>query len=1786
MDNDSNVPITEEGATSEVRGQATPGSSENPLEEHREAIERIRSLKVKLYGLLKRHDVQECQLGPILLQLYDESNMLHPEAMRNPEAMDKFQQQIHSVLEKGMQLMKLLNPLVKDIEELRQHDERWHQEQTRQQWAQILSRSTGKGKGKGKGKSSTRRPPSDSEERLASGEGENRRATKNTTHTRADPKTRSTYPQENDSESPRPGPSTECLPSTSSMARKSTSQRKEQVPRYDDDSSESSGFWAFCKQEYKKRKRRSKDQENQTKANSGRPTRVNNGPENDERRENLQNSESGQISPAPRSESEPATAVPNRQSSRGGRGFGRGGRRMSNGSSTHHTNPNRTPLGGQATRGRGRGSRGGNTRGGGSQQRPANDRPNPQRSTANANPQNGGPYPPYFNAYGQPWGYGAPYPPWGPPPMMGAPYSGDQSAPRNDEWSSQMLQEVGIQRSVKYPKNWKIPPPNQIPPEYRYYDVQRVISHGMIKPFMGTIEDYPRFQQSFYNMIHIQPGPIFQKVLALDKLITDTDTVRMLAGLGTTAGDYLSRIERLEQTYGGPNRLKNHHLRVLRKLEGKVDDSLENFKTYTYAVDNYLKNSLEGEADNLVLLHMLKGRMSRALRVEYNAYLQQERIEDDNKSVSLFLRNKLTTEIEAREEENAFPQSKKSTKAAKPKAEGKGRQPSSQQIHQAGRLWTSTEASSSEDGGRATHQAVRAARPLAAPRQRYERSKTHCISCNSDQHYITNCERFFLMTPGERRQLAADKNACYICISTSHRSKECPGKDYKRCGICKGKHHFLLHPPGAAATTTQQHEAIHPDPEVDSIEESDAQHLSCAYQEARKPKASEGPPPLDIAITYITVWVQNPKTGMKIKANLLADSGANSCSLDTTLGNELGLQGRAEPYYVQVGGGRINSYSAFSAPVIIAGTRPDAQEFAITVHVYDRPCGNLSPINWAEQKKKWVHLRDLDLPEAANRPVEGIIGTSEPILLAALQSAVVAGPHDPIATLTRLGWTVGGAVSPTATTNQIAVAFMQHSEPNTEPNGFEELRQALQRFWEADAKPSASAMQRFKNERVPRSERQAIEVFNNTLTRLSDGRYQVGLLWRNRLPLPRNFHDAQRMFYALERQLEKYPQMRINFNQTVTEWLNKEIACYVPSAHLRYFIPTFMVIRMDKATTAYRLVVDGARRFDGICINDRLLPGPSMINHIFDVLCRFRMGNWAFTCDVQTMYLNVRVRESDRKYLGMFFREGSNQPLKTIQITSHPFGLTSSPYVAMQVVNQHAKNEQQRYPLAAKVVSRGVIVDDFVISGDDVQLLQRTLIEVEALLQEICMGIHKVAASHPDIVSHVPKERIAKGAHLSDAEQLQTLSGDALTVKTLGIAWDTVQDSLSIHFRPQYLNETLTLRKVVSDGGRLYDPLGVVLPITMSGRILQQACWRSSSGWDQALDSSLQQRWKKWLKNTLSLQTFSIPRVIKQPLKAIHKQRLAVFVDASSEAQAAVCYVQTLYADGTLQAKLLAAKGRVSSLRKQESIPRLECSAAAMGAEFGHRITEVIGFSHETVVYFTDSMTTLWWIHSRKPMKVFIANRLCTILDHSQRDQWRFVKTDENPADIPTRTSTVKQLQRSNLWKFGPEFLASPEKEWYVPASSPQSTEALAEVKDEEARLDKVHTQTLIPYSALGGWLRRIWSRYSHPTKAFNVVAYVAWAIHFWRTRKNNTHYVSRSEINLAVLRRHCLTALIQEEQQRYFPDLVRQLTSNQPVKGRHACWRPFLDESKVIRINGRIGQVRGFPSSSDIRFF
>ena len=154
------------------------------------------------------------------------------------------------------------------------------------------------------------------------------------------------------------------------------------------------------------------------------------------------------------------------------------------------------------------------------------------------------------------------------------------------------------------------------------------------------------------------------------------------------------------------------------------------------------------------------------------------------------------------------------------------------------------------------------------------------------------------------------------------------------------------------------------------------------------------------------------------------------------------------------------------------------------------------------------------------------------------------------------------------------------------------------------------------------------------------------------------------------------------------------------------------------------------------------------------------------------------------------------------------------------------------------------------------------------------------------------------------------------------------------------------------------------------------------------------------------------------------------FADASLVAQAAVVYGVTQGEDGRLQSRLICSRNKVSALRKQETVARLELQAALMAVELTREVGIAYQIDLNTPQFFTDSTTVLWWLRSTKALPVFVANRVTKILDGSDVKQWYHVRTHENPADLPTRGMVPNDLLEEELWWHGPSFLLVHEDEW------------------------------------------------------------------------------------------------------------------------------------------------------------
>ena len=80
-------------------------------------------------------------------------------------------------------------------------------------------------------------------------------------------------------------------------------------------------------------------------------------------------------------------------------------------------------------------------------------------------------------------------------------------------------------------------------------------------------------------------------------------------------------------------------------------------------------------------------------------------------------------------------------------------------------------------------------------------------------------------------------------------------------------------------------------------------------------------------------------------------------------------------------------------------------------------------------------------------------------------------------------------------------------------------------------------------------------------------------------------------------------------------------------------------------------------------------------------------------------------------------------------------------------------------------------------------------------------------------------------------------------------------------------------------------------------------------------------------------------------------------------------------------------------------------------------------------ILWTDSQCVLHWMKTRKPLPVFVENRVREI--RSQRDlSFRYIASDQNPADCATRGLAVVDIKSSSLWWHGPSWLLEKQSMW------------------------------------------------------------------------------------------------------------------------------------------------------------
>ncbi len=863
-----------------------------------------------------------------------------------------------------------------------------------------------------------------------------------------------------------------------------------------------------------------------------------------------------------------------------------------------------------------------------------------------------------------------------------------------------------------------------------------------------------------------------------------------------------------------------------------------------------------------------------------------------------------------------------------------------------------------------------------------DHNQDRCPCCDSC-HPIYHCSQFKSLTADKRYNLARRNHLCFNCLSKSHTIDYCSSK--ATCRDCGRKHHSLLHKPtnSQSQPITASSTASKPtNSQSQPIEASSTASTSIASPSGVKTSLFQQRNSLIPSFVYMpaTALAMVSVPGRQCKARVLMDSGSGITLITSRLAQSL----KAKKHHLVHEITGLNGTKCLTSKYVVnlilsSASVVEGDEVAIQAHVVNQITSDYGPQDLsAIRALPFLEGKQLADPEFGHSGrIDLLLSIADSNRCTYDESESI--PDRSFRTWNSVfGWIVGGQI---CTPNSSSTCMKITS-------GDARADEILQLFWDQEEVPN--------DEHVLRQEdKQALDVFHNTLTRDVQGRFSVSLPRKTpSLSLGESRSIALKRYIQNKRSLIRKDQWEA-LHLGLDEYRVLGHSELVPEADLLqpkgevFYLPTHGVIKESSSTTKLRIVFDGsAISSNGLSLNDILLQGPSLYPLLSTVIAQFRTHTIGMSADISKMFREVGLAESDRD-LHRFLHEDSEGQIQDWRMCRVTFGITSSPFLASKALLQVAEDHKIEFPEASQVVKRSFYVDDCLTGADSLSEAKQLRCDLNSLLSLACFTLRKWRSNSRELLADLPSE-------LKEVDNSNLVISPSECPKTLGLHWNTSTDTL--HVCTPSLEETQvpTKRQLASAVGKTFDIMGWYSPVTVVIKILLQRVWKCKVDWDEPLPPNLLPVWEKWSKDLHLLTEHPVPRrYCSSDSPIIQKQ-----CDASQAAYGAVVYLRLLHEDTAVSISLITAKTKVAPLAGS-TIPRLELCGAVLLARLLHRTRKDLSIPTANIFAWCDSSAVLGWLNmSSSRLKTYIANRVIETTKLVPAGHWRYVSTKMNPADL------------------------------------------------------------------------------------------------------------------------------------------------------------------------------------------
>ncbi|XP_013381171.1 uncharacterized protein LOC106152206 [Lingula anatina] len=554
---------------------------------------------------------------------------------------------------------------------------------------------------------------------------------------------------------------------------------------------------------------------------------------------------------------------------------------------------------------------------------------------------------------------------------------------------------------------------------------------------------------------------------------------------------------------------------------------------------------------------------------------------------------------------------------------------------------------------------------------------------------------------------------------------------------------------------------------------------------------------------------------------------------------------------------------------------------------------------------------------------------------------------------------------------------------------------------------------------ISQDDRKVLSLWENTVSKEND-HYVLPIPWTEGVPnFPDNYLVALHRLKGLERRLRR-DDMFNRYDENMRKLLSEGYAEKVPEKEIDWrnesvwYIPHHCVTNPSKPDKL-RIVFDCACKCQGVSLNDQCLQGPDLTNTLIGILLRFRQFRYAIMADIECMYYQVIVPEKDRNALRFLWWE--NDSLVHYRMRVHLFGGkwagSASCFALRRTVQDHDVTD-----LVRGTVQRNFYIDDMLKSVKTKEDALEVIVDVKRALRDGGFKLTKFVVNDSELLDVI--------AHEDRAVEVKELT-HGVHAKALGMMWEVDLDVFHYTFKIDKGQE-ITRRNMLSVVASMYDPLGLIVPVVLHGKLLFQEATRLKLDWDDSIPHELSVAWIDWIQSLEELKDLKFMRCVIPEECSAGVSELHVFCDASQHAFGACAYVRSVNPDGKIHVALLASKGRLAPL-KQVTIPRLELSACVTAVQLDSLVRRELDLDLMHTTYWSDSKVALGYISNEsRRFKTFVANRVSLIRENSDPSQWRHVPGNVNPADVLSRGCDSCDIPKT--WREGPEFLKDHKSNW------------------------------------------------------------------------------------------------------------------------------------------------------------